>query len=378
LDADLQQQIDSLAARVTEQAAVIAKLEILIKHYEEQLLMARRHRFGSLSEKYPIGDEEYRQLGLFGDGNIIGQTMMPGLEASAEADKNIPEPQIEEITYTRKKHKGKREEDLSGLPVERIDHELPEEERACPECGEAMKDIGVDMRRSLKLIPAKVVVVEDAVHAYACHNPDCPGTACTDAACNGTACNDAGHTDAGGEENGDRKYIAGGGVIIVKAAAPAPLISGSLASPSLVAHIAVQKYSNGLPLYRIENGFRYDGVNVSRQTMANWVIKCSQTFLFAIYVLMIKFLLKESVLHADETTYQVLREPGRAAQSKSYEWIYRTSGCSEHKIVIYEYKETRGKEHPKEFLKNFKGFLHTDYYDKIKMPIKFIKHSETA
>ena len=77
-DLNLQQQIDSLTARVTEQAVVIAKLEILIKHYEEQLLMARRHRFGSLSEKYPIGGEEYRQLGLFG-------------EVSAEADKSIPE-----------------------------------------------------------------------------------------------------------------------------------------------------------------------------------------------------------------------------------------------------------------------------------------------
>ncbi len=68
------------------------------------------------------------------------------------------------------------------------------------------------------------------------------------------------------------------------------------------------------------------------------------------------------MIHADETTLQVLREPGRAAQSKSYEWIYRTSGCAKHKIVIYDYRQTREQEHPQEFLKDFKGFLHTDGY----------------
>jgi hypothetical protein len=129
-----------------------------------------------------------------------------------------------------------------------------------------------------------------------------------------------------------------------------------------VAHIAVQKYSNAMPLYRIEKGFHYDGVNFSRQTMSNWIVKCSLTYLFGLYLLMKSELLKEEVLHADETTVQVLREPGRSAQSKSYEWLYRTSGCSKRKIVIYDYKETRKQEHPKEFLKDFKGFLHTDGY----------------
>jgi len=335
----LQLQIDSLTARVDEQAELLAKLNalidernsmiskqtILIKHYEELLLLARRHRFGALSEKYPISGDEYRQIGLFGE-------VFAGTDKNAsETDKNASEPQTEEITYKRRKHTGKREEDLSGLPVERVDHELPEDERACPNCGETMRDIGVDVRRSLKLIPAQVVVVEDATHAYACQNPACE------------------------EEEG--------GVTIVRAASPKPLISGSLASPSLVAHIALQKYSNGMPLYRIENGFRYDGINISRQTMANWVIKCAEIYLIAVYFLLKSYLIKENLLHADETTHQVLREPGRAAQSKSYEWIYRTSGCSEHNIVIYDYKETRCREHPKEFLKDFKGFLHTDGYE---------------
>lgn len=117
-----------------------------------------------------------------------------------------------------------------------------------------------------------------------------------------------------------------------------------------------------MPLYRIEKGFQYDGVNISRQTLSNWVVACSERYLEAIYLLLITFLIKETVIHADETTVQVLREPGREAQTKSYEWIYRTSGCSEHKIAIYDYKETRKQEHPQNFLKGFKGFLHTDGY----------------
>jgi hypothetical protein len=75
-----------------------------------------------------------------------------------------------------------------------------------------------------------------------------------------------------------------------------------------------------------------------------------------------KHLLSESILHADETSVQVLREPGRAAQSKSYEWVYRTGARAERKISIYDYKTTREQEHPKAFLKDFKGFLHTDGY----------------
>ena len=314
---ELQRKIEELSEQNDEQSAMILKMQILINYYEEQLLLLRRQRFGTSSEKTIIDNDEYRQIGLFS-------------EAEEEADKQDVEPEIEEISYKRKKRKGKREEDLSGLPVERIDYELPEDKRDCPNCGEIVDDIGVVVRRELKLIPAQVVVVEHATHTYACPNDDCV------------------------ESNG--------GVVIVKADAPTPLIPGSLASPSLVAHIACQKYSNGMPLYRIEQGFEYDGVVISRQTMSNWVIKCTELFLISIYCLLIKFFLQESVAHADETTVQVLHESGRAAQSKSYEWVYRTSGCSKYKIVIYDYQETRSQEHPKRFLKDFKGYLHTDGY----------------
>jgi len=316
--AELQQKNESLQVQVNDLAATVAKLGTLVKYYEEQLLLAKRREFGVSSERTLIDNTTCPQLSLFDDNK-------------AEDKNTLLELETEEITYKRKKRKGKREEDLSGLPVERVDHELSEDKRDCPECGESMDDIGADVRRELKLIPAQVVVVEHATHAYACHNPKCQETV--------------------------------GKTLITRAAAPMPLLGGSLASPSLVAHIAVQKYANGMPLYRIENGFLYDGVIISRQNMANWVIKCAEMYLTAIYSMLIKYLLRESILHSDETTVQVLREPGRAPQTKSYEWVYRTSGCSQRKIVIYDYKETRKREHPARFLKDFKGFLHTDGYD---------------
>jgi len=289
----------------------IAKLEALVKYYEKQLFNAKRRQFGTSSERTE------GQLSLF--DNI-----------EAPSPPSPPEPETEEITYKRKKQKGKREEDISNLPVVRIDYELPEDERNCPECNTPMHDIGVNVSRHIEIIPAKAILKEHAVHSYACPNTEC-----------------------------EEKI---GKTTIVKAKAPESLIKGSLASPSLVAHIAYQKYSNGMPLYRLEKGFWYDGVNISRQNMANWVIKCVNDYLLAIHLALIRYLLREGVLHADETVVQVLRELGRAAQSKSYEWVYRTSGCAKHKIVIYDYKETRRQEHPREFLKDFKGYLHTDGY----------------
>ena len=309
---ELEEKIASLEALVAKQVEQIAKMEALIKYYEEQFKLAQRRQFGSSSEHSP---EQLHFDNMFN-------------EAEDQANPTLPEPEFEEVIYKRKKRVGKREEDLSGLPVERIDYELPESERICPEHGTPMDDIGVTVRHELEIIPAQVTVKEHAAHVYRCKQ-----------------C----------EEDGDHTPI-------VKANYPDPLIPGSLASPSAVAHIAVQKYVNGVPLYRQEKSFTYDGVSLSRQTMANWLIYCAQNLLIAIYSLLIGYLLKEPALHADETPVQVLHEPGRKAQNKSYEWLYRTSGCSEHPIVIYEYKETRGQEHPKTFLRDFKGYLHTDGY----------------
>ena len=96
--------------------------------------------------------------------------------------------------------------------------------------------------------------------------------------------------------------------------------------------------------------------------MSNWLIHCTQNYLAAIYKRLIKLLLEEDLANADETTLQVLHEAGREAKTKSYEWLYRTGKHAKHHIIIFEYQKTRNQEHPRKFLKGFKGYLQTDGY----------------
>ena len=99
-------------------------------------------------------------------------------------------------------------------------------------------------------------------------------------------------------------------------------------------------------MYRLEQEFNRQGLKLSRQTMANWLLKASEKWLQPVYDLLHKQLCRKPVLHADETTLQVLKEPGRSSTSKSYMWLYRTSGCAKQAIVLYEYQSTRKRSTP--------------------------------
>lgn len=296
---------------IAKKDARIAELEVLVKFYEEQFRLSKHRQFGPSSEKGGHSD----QLSLFD-------------EAENAANLQMPEPELEDIAYTRRKRIGKRKDDLSMLPVETVDYKLPAEEQACPECGHTLHEMGHDTRRELVVIPAQVKVVEHRRAVYSCRN-----------------C----------ERHGEH-------VPFVKAAMPEPLINGSLASPSAVAHIMTQKYVMHAPLYRQEQEWKRQGVSLSRQTMANWIIRCSDDWLSPIYERMKTLLLMHEVLHADESTLQVLREPDKPATSNSYMWLYRTSTDTKQHIVLFEYQPSRSSIHPKQFLKDFKGLLHTDGY----------------
>ena len=99
------------------------------------------------------------------------------------------------------------------------------------------------------------------------------------------------------------------------------------------------KNVEGLPLYRQEKQFHRMGLALSRQTMANWIILGADQWFTPLYDRMHQLLLKLDILCADETTLQVLHEPGRSATSKSYLWLYRT-GMEGPPIVLYDYQET--------------------------------------
>lgn len=122
-----------------------------------------------------------------------------------------------------------------------------------------------------------------------------------------------------------------------------------------------QKYVEGLPLYRQEQQLSRLGIDLSRQTMANWMIQGANRWLQPLYDKMHEHLLKQDVLYADETTLQVLKEPGCSAGSQSYMWLYRT-GREGSAIVLFDYQTTRASKHPRRFLSGFKGYLHVDGY----------------
>lgn len=296
---------------VAEKDARIAELEVLVKFYEEQFRLSKSKIFGASSEKGILPE----QLGLFD-------------EAKNAADSNIQKLDLEQITYARRKRVGKREDDLSVLPVEIILHKLSAEDRICPECSGSLHEMGHDVRRELKIIPAQVKVVEHNRAVYSCRN-----------------C----------EKNNDH-------VPIIKTPTPEPVIRGSLASPSAVAHIMTQKYVMHIPLYRQEQSWKRQGVALSRQTMASWVIRCAQDWLAPLYERMRIELLKHNVLHGDESVLQVLKEPGKAPTTNSYMWLYRTSGNTMRHVILFEYQPSRSSVHPKQFLKGFKGLLHADGY----------------
>jgi len=143
---------------------------------------------------------------------------------------------------------------------------------------------------------------------------------------------------------------------------PNPVIPKGLASPSAVAFIMTQKFADGLPLYRQEKQLERMGIPLNRQTLSNWMISSTTRWLSPFYKHLHQQLLQEDLLHADETSVQVLDEPGKKAQSKSYMWLYRTSRGAEKPIVLFDYRTSRSKENPQDFLKDFSGYLHVDGY----------------
>lgn len=315
VDAKSPDSVESMQEKIQLLEQKNAELNAKLKWYEEQLKLQRQRQFGASSEKtdYP------EQINLFN-------------EAEDSADPKIPEPTVETITYARQKRvPGQIAEKIKALPVEVIDYELPAEERVCPCCNGELHEMSTQVRDELKIVPAQASVVRHVQHIYACRH------------CEKHAA----------DENAS--------VSVIKAQMPKPLLPGSLASASVLAYIIDQKYTNHLPLYRQEQIFSRLGIELSRQTMSNWIINAVAAGLDKIWDQMHQELIKRDIIHADETVLQVLRESERAAQSDSYMWLYRT-GRYGPPIVLYEYQTIRASKHPQNFLKGFKGYLQTDGY----------------
>ena len=176
--------------------------------------------------------------------------------------------------------------------------------------------------------PAEFWVREDVYYTYACKNCE--------------------------QETGEAN--------IVKAVKEPSLLPGSFASAEAVAYLAAQKFVMYSPLYRLEQEFNRQGLRLSRQTMANWLLNTSEKWLRPVYDALHEQLCREPVLHADETTLQVLKEPGRKNTSDSYMWVYCSIRDAVNPIRYFEYQPGRSGKYPEAFLREYEGYIHTDAY----------------
>lgn len=304
----LQNQVEKL----TEQTQSLNdKMQLMM----EQIVLSNKNRFGRSSEKMS-DPEQIRFMEV--DGRIVFFN-----EAEAICDLDAPEPDDLELKAPKKKKQaGKKAVDLSGLPIRRIDHYMSADELAAEFGENGWKQLPDAISRCYKFIPAKVEVEEHHIGVYSSKTDE--------------------H--------------------MVKAPHPRNLLHGSLVSPSLGAAIMNGKYVNAVPLYRLEKEFERYGLAITRQNMANWMIRLGERYLGIMYDYLHKLLYDYHVIQADETPVLVNKD-GRPAGSKSWMWVYRSGFMyQDHQIILYEYQKTRNTSHPRSFLKDYSGICVTDGY----------------
>jgi transposase len=277
---------------------IISEKNNYIKILEEYIQSLKQKHFGTSSEKL-----EAIQPDFF-------------VEAEDTAEPVAEEPAITVAAHQRKKQ---RQSIPAALPRVDIIHDLPEDQKICPHDGTVLKNIGFESHEQLDIIPAKIQVLHHKRLKYAC--PCCSS-------------------------------------YLITADKPAQPIEKSIASPGLLAHIATQKYVDGLPLYRQIEIFKRIGIEMDRGTLAIWMVKCG-SLVQALINLIHEEMLKQYFLHMDETRVQVLNEPGRAAETQSFMWVLRSTlpTCS---AVLFHYEPTRSGKVAHELLRDFSGALMVD------------------
>jgi transposase len=276
----------------------------------EQIRELRDKLFGRKSEKIPTGSEAV-QLPLF---DMPEPEKVEGEEAEV----------VEIPAHTRKKCGRKALPE--DLPRVEVVHDIPENEKICG-CGNELTRIGEEVSEQLDIVPARIQVIKNIRPKYACR------------ACEGV------------EDSGPTVKIA---------PVPAQIIPKSIVTSGLLAHVLTGKFVDAMPFYRQEKQFSRLGVEISRTTMCNWAMKAAAACT-PLYELLQKEVLAGYLIHIDETTVQVLDEPGRAPTQKSYMWIFQR-GDPERPVLIYQYNPSRSGDVVAKFLPGYAGAIMTDGY----------------
>ena len=274
-----------------------------LQHWVEQLL---RTRYGPRRERV-----NENQLFLFAVALVSA-----GREAPSEPEGSGATEKAESTTAKPKGH-GRRRLPKS-LERRRVVYDLEEAKRQCPECQAELKRIGEEVSERLEYVPASLVVIQEACQKYACAQ----------------------------------------GCTVVTAQKPMAPIEKGLPGPGLLAHVAVSKYGDHLPLHRQEAIFQRQGVDVSRQTMADWMRACAD-LADPLYELMKQGVLDSKAVQTDDTPVPVL-DPDLPHTRTGRIWTY--VGDGEHPYTVYDYTPNRSRDGPEEFLKAFRGYLQADAY----------------
>lgn len=329
---------NSLESRLIEQSDMIMQLNKTILSLQKTIEDMNAREAAVLQENQVLKEQiDYLTKKLFGKSSeknvcdIEGQMTLFN-ELEKEQDPSLLEQEEEEaktVSFTVRKGRSKKEDRYAGLPVVKKFLDIPEEERFCPACGTELKEIGTTfVRRELDFKPASFRVIEYYSRNYHC--PQCTPNVTTPKIIQG--------------KDGKAHILHG------------------MASASTVAWIMYQKYVNAMPLYRIEKDFKQYGVDITRATLANWVIQNTNLFFTPFFEYLHKLLLQRVFVMADETTYQVLKEDGRRAESQSYMWLFRSGEDRDAPIILYKYSPTRAGETATEFLEDFSGHIMCDGY----------------
>ncbi len=291
------------------------RIDHLSQQYQqilEQFRLAQQRQFGKSSEV------SLNQLGLF---NETEQTI----------EEDDPEAEQELISYTRKKPK--RKPLPKDLPRETIVHDIADEDKHCDCCGHELHCMGEETSEQLEFIPASIKVIEHIRPKYSCRHCEQQGT----------------------------------DVAIKIAPVPPTPIPKSIATASLLSQIITSKYQYALPLYRQEQMFKQYGIELSRKTMADWMIRCSE-LLVPIYQRLKTIQLQQSVINADETPLKVIHED----KNRCYMWVYCTGSDSlpdktvtkdpPPNIVLYDYQNSRAGRCARDYLDGYQGYLQVDGY----------------
>ena len=293
-------------------ASLSSRYEDKIQHLEEQVRLLRNEIFGRKSEKRPAPEDD-RQWSLFD-------------EAEGEASEGISQP-IEPIPVApHKRRKAGRKPLPDNLPRIEVIHDIAESQKQCA-CGAPLSRIGEEVCEKLDIIPAKVQVIRHIRYKYACKG--CEG-------------------------------VESEAPTVLIAPAPPQLVPKSMATAGLLAHIVVSKFEDALPFHRQSKQFARMGIDLPRATLCNWARQVAEKA-SPLADLMGRLIREGPIVGIDETTVQVLMEPGRSDSQKSYMWVFR-GGEPDRPVLSYQYHPTRAGSVPLNYLEGFKGYVQTDGY----------------